>query len=79
MEDQQVCRDPFYDLIPERMWLRVTNIGVKHEGMVKVILEVNGQEKELFNSYVIDGIVSHEFNFTPWLIKHHMREATGAE
>jgi hypothetical protein len=69
MEDQIACKDPFYDLIPEKMWLRVTNVGVRHEGMVKIILEVNGQEKVLFDSYVIDGTVIHDFNLTGWLNK----------
>lgn len=66
-DPSQPLRDPFYDIVPERMWLDVTNIGVRAEGMVRVVLRVNDQEKELYHSYVTDGIVSHGFNLTPWL------------
>lgn len=65
--EHQVARDPFYDLVPEKMWLRVTNIGVKAPGMIRVILEVNCQEKELYHGYVTDGTVSHEYNLTGWI------------
>ncbi len=67
---QQVARDPFSDVIPERAWLNITNPDVRSKpGTVRIALEVNGQEKEIFNQYVIDGTVSHSNNLT-WLVKN---------
>ena len=68
-EENQACRDPFYDQIPKHMWVSITNIGVKAEGMVRVILRINETEKELYHGYVTDGIVSHSHNLTGWLHK----------
>lgn len=65
--EQQPFRDPFYDIKPDRVWLDVTNIGVNAEGMVKVILSINGHRNELFHSYVTDGVVSHCYNLS-WLV-----------
>jgi hypothetical protein len=64
------ARDPFYDIKPEKVWLYLTNICDK--GKFKVVLEVNGQEKVLFESYVEQGevIISEHHNLT-WLLKKY--------
>ena len=59
--------DPIYREKPKRVWLDVTNIGVEREGMVRVVLSVNGIERELYHSYVTDGVVAHGYNLT-WLL-----------
>jgi uncharacterized protein with von Willebrand factor type A (vWA) domain len=69
-DEQQVAKDPFYDLIPERAGISISNIGVRDEGMVRVVLEINGQEKELYHGYVIDCTVSHWWNLT-WLLNRN--------
>lgn len=69
MSQQEVFIDPFHSLKPEKVWLYLTNIC--DEGKFKVVLEVNGQDKVLFNSYVeqSEGVVSNHYNLT-WLIQN---------
>jgi len=69
--EQQPSCDPFYYLIPESMWLTLTNLtkdGNKlPDGKVRLVLSVNGQERDLYNSYVIDGTIIHSWQMTGWL------------
>jgi hypothetical protein len=67
MQDQIPAKDIFQDVKPERVWLTLSNVCDK--GKFRVVLEVNGVEKELFHSYPnrADGIISESHNLT-WLL-----------
>jgi hypothetical protein len=73
MSQEQPMRDEFSEIKPERVWLSLSNVC--DQGKFKVTLEVNGQPKELFNSYVHqnDGIVLHDYNLT-WLFNSRNEE-----
>ena len=69
-ETQQPAKDPFDSIVPERVWISISNIEAK-PGRLCVALEVNGKTvRELFHGYPSqeDGVVSQNHNLT-WLIR----------
>lgn len=68
---EQIARDPFYDMKPEKFWIGITN--ATGDGKLHVIAEINGVRKEIWAmkpSYAEpdEGVISDWTNFT-WAIQ----------